>query len=218
MQVIEGILFDPVGSLAEFAVEEFEAIAIRMSGPGPGAGASGSQAYWDVVNLLEARGWPLDARERAMIEHYELQAVDRSCVYDDAAPALSDLESLGVRLIVASSLSEAALQRFLERSSLRDRFAECWSRDTAGGVRRAPVTQALAASALAPDRTMFLADTAAGLHTAKQAGVNAILMMNDPDEAMKLTAYDPAGGIVSLHELPDFVRLVAAEHERLQVP
>jgi hypothetical protein len=45
-------------------------------------------------------------------------------------------------------------------------------------------------------------------------GVNAILMMNDPDEAMKLTAHEPAGGIVSLHELPDFVRLVAAENAR----
>jgi hypothetical protein len=35
-------------------------------------------------------------------------------------------------------------------------------------------------------------------------------MMNDPDEAMRLTALDPAGGIVSLHELPDFVRLLLA--------
>jgi phosphoglycolate phosphatase-like HAD superfamily hydrolase len=61
---------------------------------------------------------------------------------------------------------------------------------------------------------MFLADTASGLQAAQQAGVNAILMMNDPDEAMKLTAHHPAGGIVSLHELPDFVRLVAAENAR----
>jgi hypothetical protein len=36
--------------------------------------------------------------------------------------------------------------------------------------------------------------------------VKAILMMNDPDEAMKLTTPGPTGGIVSLHELPDFVR------------
>ena len=30
------------------------------------------------------------------------------------------------------------------------------------------------------------------------------------DEAMRLTALDPAGGIVSLHELPDFVRFVSS--------
>jgi hypothetical protein len=50
--------------------------------------------------------------------------------------------------------------------------------------------------------------------TGKRVGVNAILMMNDPDEAMRLTSHEPAGGIVSLHELPDFVRLVAAENAR----
>jgi hypothetical protein len=57
---------------------------------------------------------------------------------------------------------------------------------------------------------LFLADTEAGVRAAQTAGVNPILMMNDPDEAMRLTACNPAGGIVSLHELPDFVRFVAA--------
>src|SRR5207249_2112085 len=126
MQPIEAILFDPVGALAEFPSDEFDAIASQVLGRGPVAHESGSEAYWGILNLLDARG--------------------------------------------------------------------------------------LAAGALPPERTMFLADTAAGLQAAKQAGVNGILMMNDPDEAMKLTACDPAGGIVSLHELPDFVRVVAAEN------
>jgi hypothetical protein len=38
-------------------------------------------------------------------------------------------------------------------------------------------------------------------------------MMNDPDEAMRLAEYNPAG-IVSLHELPDFIRLVGSELRR----
>ena len=33
-----------------------------------------------------------------------------------------------------------------------------------------------------------------------------ILLMHDPDEAMRLVANNPAGGIVSLLELPDFIR------------
>jgi hypothetical protein len=37
-------------------------------------------------------------------------------------------------------------------------------------------------------------------------------MMNDPDEAMRLAMRNPAGGVVSLHELPDFIRLVADEN------
>lgn len=215
MHSIEGILFDPVGALAEFPSEEFEAIAIRVLGCSLRAGASGSEAYWDVLNLLDASGWPLNAADGAMIESYEIQAVERASVYEDAAPALVELKALGVKLIVATSLSGAALDRFLDRFDLRNAFDGRWSRDTSGGVKGAPLVHALAASALVPDRTVFLADTAAGLQTAKQAGVRAILMMNDPDEAMKLTAHDPAGGIVSLHELPDFVRLVVAANAGL---
>jgi phosphoglycolate phosphatase-like HAD superfamily hydrolase len=89
-----------------------------------------------------------------------------------------------------------------------------WNRDAAGGVKAAPLMKAIAGWSLEPDRVMFITDTADGLQTAKQVGVHAILMMNDPDEAMKLTAHEPAGGIVSFHELPDFIRLVAAENAR----
>ena len=35
------------------------------------------------------------------------------------------------------------------------------------------------------------------------------------DEAMRLAVHGPSGGIVSLHELPDFIRLVAAENRRV---
>jgi hypothetical protein len=38
-------------------------------------------------------------------------------------------------------------------------------------------------------------------------------MMNDPDEAMRLATLGPDGGIVSLHELPDFVRFLAARRQ-----
>ena len=50
----------------------------------------------------------------------------------------------------------------------------------------------------------------AGLKIAGIVGVNSILMMNDPDESRRLAMQNPAGGIVSLHELPDFIRLVRA--------
>jgi hypothetical protein len=32
---------------------------------------------------------------------------------------------------------------------------------------------------------------------------------------MELAMHQPAGGIVSLHELPDFIRLVAAENAKM---
>jgi phosphoglycolate phosphatase-like HAD superfamily hydrolase len=99
-------------------------------------------------------------------------------VYEDAAPALAELVALGVKVIAVTSLSEAEL------------------------------TKAVTDAALSADRVICLTDTEQGIRAARAAGVNPILMMNDPDEAMRLTSLNPAGGIVSLHELPDFVRLI----------
>ena len=228
MQDIAAILFDPVGSLAEFPPEPFVDVAMRVFGRSLAPKISGSQAYWDVVNLLSTWGpvrtWgpaSLGAEASAkaaggpsMIEACELTAVDRASVYEDAAPALSELAGLGIQLIAASSLSETALARFLERLSLGPMFADRWSRDTAGGVACEPLAKAIAVRSLAPERVMVLTDTADGLRAARRVGANAILMMNDPDEAMRLTTQNPDGGIVSLHELPDFVRLVAAANRR----
>jgi hypothetical protein len=61
-----------------------------------------------------------------------------------------------------------------------------------------------------PDETMYITDNAEGLAKAKAAGMIPILLMHNPDEAMRLVANKPAGGIVSLLELPDFIRFVAA--------
>lgn len=59
-----------------------------------------------------------------------------------------------------------------------------------------------------PSNTMYVTETAEGLAAAKSRGMISILLMSEPDEAMKLTALEPAGAIVSLLELPDFVRLL----------
>ena len=68
-------------------------------------------------------------------------------------------------------------------------------------------------TAAAPDETLYITDNAEGLAKATTAGMIPILLMHDPDQAMRLTANNPAGGIVSLLELPDFIRFVAAGHD-----
>jgi FMN phosphatase YigB (HAD superfamily) len=65
-------------------------------------------------------------------------------------------------------------------------------------------------TAAEPAETLYVTDNAEGLAKAKSAGMIPILLMHDPDEAMRLVANNPAGGIVSLLELPDFIRFVAA--------
>jgi len=66
-------------------------------------------------------------------------------------------------------------------------------------------------TAAAPAATLYVTDNAEGLAKAKSAGMIPILLMHDPDEAMRLVANNPAGGIVSLLELPDFIRFVSAQ-------
>lgn len=146
------------------------------------------------------------------MEALEIQAVNQASVYEDVLPALAELKMLGIRRFIASSLSQAAVARFLERCP--HDFDGVWSRDTAAGVKAVPLRRALQQSGLEPLTAMFLTDTVEGLRVARSLDINAILMMNDPDESRRLTSHNPSGGIVSLHELPDFVRLVEAQNLR----
>ena len=200
MQPIKGILFEPVGCLAEFPPEPFLEITARFSGRKQ-TSKSGSRAYWHLLNLMQS---PADQSLDAL----EVEAVERATLYEDVVPALSELKAMNVQLLIASSLSKAAIARFLDKGSLQHYFASVWSRDDARGIKAVPLQCALEAACLQPSEAMFLTDTAEGLNVARQVGINSILMMNDPDESMRLTMQNPAGGIVSLHELPDFIRLL----------
>jgi len=203
MQEIKGILFEPVGCLAEFPADPFLEMSARLSGRKRQTSRSGSRAYWHCLNLTA------DFRDPAL-EALELEAVNRASLYEDVLPSLGELESMGVKRLIASSLSQAAIACFL--TACAHRFDGVWSRDNADGVKTAPLIRALDAAGIRPEQAMFLTDTAEGLKVARSVGVNAILMMNDPDESRRLAAHNPAGGIVSLHELPDFIRLLRAEH------
>jgi phosphoglycolate phosphatase-like HAD superfamily hydrolase len=212
MQLIEGIFFEPVGCLAEFPAEPFLELSSGLFGRKKKMTASGSRAYWHLLNLLEASGKQLAGSEKDLAESLEMQAAREANVYEDVAPALSELKKMGTKLFVASSLSGAATQSFLDRHRLNELFSGVWNRDNAAGIKAVPLKAALAGASLKPEQVMFLADTLESLNVAQSVGVQSILMMNDPDEARRLAMHNPSGGIVSLHELPDFLRVVAAEN------
>jgi beta-phosphoglucomutase-like phosphatase (HAD superfamily) len=119
---------------------------------------------------------------------------------------------MGVHLSIASSLSAAAIARFLEKNSLAEFFAGVWNRDNSRGIKEVPLVRALRGASLQAENAIFLTDTGEGINVARSAGVHPILMMNDPDEARRLAMRNPAGGVVSLHEIPDFIRLLAAQN------
>jgi FMN phosphatase YigB (HAD superfamily) len=199
METIKGILFEPVGCLAEFPPEPFHEIAVRLYGKKGKASRSASRSYWHLLNL---GGDTLEA--------LEVQAVEGAAIYDDVLPALAELKAMGVKLFIASSLSHSAVTRFLTKCP--HEFDGVWSRDDAGGIKATPLKRALEGAALRPENTMFLTDTAEGIRVAESVGVNSVLMMNDPDESRRLAMLNPGGGIVSLHELPDFIRLVRTQN------
>jgi phosphoglycolate phosphatase-like HAD superfamily hydrolase len=204
MQTLKGILFEPVGCLAEFPSEPFLEIAALLSGGKKQTSRSGSRAYWHWLNLLERAG-------QQAPDALEIEAVEGASLYEDVVPALAELKTMDIQLLIASSLSRNAVERFLEKNCLCEYFSSVWSRDNAKGIKGTPLYRALDASYLRPQDAIFLTDTAEGLKVAQSVGVNAILMMNDPDESRRLAMHNPAGGIVSLHELPDFIRFVRAE-------
>ena len=210
MQSIEGLLLEPVGCLADFPSAPFHEIAVSLFGRKGKASQSGSRSYWHLLKLIGEKS------SSALAEALEIEAVNAASIYEDTVPALAELKAMGVHLSVASSLSGAAISRFLEKHSLGEFFTGVWNRDNAGGIKAVPLVRALRGASLQPENVMFLTDTVEGIKVARTAGVHPILMMNDPDEARRLAMHNPAGGVVSLHEIPDFIRLITAQNKRAQ--
>ena len=214
MQTIEALLLEPVGCLAEFPSSPFHEIAFRLFGRKRKDNSSASRIYWYLLNLIDAVETPFDAEQKSVVEELEVEAVDAASNYEDVMPALEELKSMGIQLIVATSLSRRAASRFIERNLLGEFLSGVSTRDDAGGVKSAPLLRALGCASLPREKTMFLTDTLEGMKVARSVGVHPILMMNDPDEALRLAMHNPAGGIVSLHEMPDFIRLLVAQNQR----
>jgi beta-phosphoglucomutase-like phosphatase (HAD superfamily) len=210
MGPLSAVLIEPVGCLADFPAEPFHEIAVRLYGRRGKPSRSASRTYWHLVNLMQASG-------NDSIEGLEVEAVDGAILYGDVLPALDELKAMGVKRFIASSLSNAAITTFLAKCCPHD-FDGVWNRDNAAGIKAVPLRCALNHASLQPVQAMFLTDTAEGLKVAESVGINSVLMMNDPDESQRLAMLNPGGGIVSLHELADFIRLVEAANARSPLP
>ena len=76
-------------------------------------------------------------------EALELESVSRATVFEDVAPALTELKAMGIELCLTSSLSHAAVAAFLDRLPHRDLFSAVWSRENARGIKEAPLRAAV---------------------------------------------------------------------------
>jgi len=208
VDAIKAVLFEPVGCLGEFRAEEFERASAELLAAAPAAAATGSQAYWRMLGLLAPRYGALSRSERERLQAFELQAAEHADLYPDVRPSLEELKLLGVAAHVVSSLSRAAVERFIARFSLSGLFAGVVAREDAQGVIDAPLRHAIGQAKLEPARLMVLVETAQAIEVAHSLHLNAMLMINDYDEGRVLAERSPAGGLVSLAELPDALRLI----------
>lgn len=205
MDSIKAVLIDPVGCLAEFGPEEFRAAAALLDMT-IDAAATGSRAYWQLIRHIEKRA--VCAETLSQLEALELRAVEQAELYEDVHASLAALGPLGVGVILASSLSRVAAELFVGRHALSGLLTGVVTRDEAGGVGARVLRCALERAALEPKQVMALADTAEALDLIQQQDLNAMLMINDYDEGRALAERHPSGGIVSLAELPDALRLI----------
>jgi beta-phosphoglucomutase-like phosphatase (HAD superfamily) len=208
LEAIRAVLFEPVGCLAEFPCEEFSRAAGDLFASAPDGEVSGSTAYWHLLGLMARDYDAITPAQFALLEASEIAAVERADLYEDVGPALTQLQSLGTGIHLVSSLSRRALERFIARFRLGERLTGSIAREDAGGVMVAPLRLAAARTGLDPPRMIYLVDTEAAMDAARQAGLNAMLMINDYDEGRALAERSPAGGVVSLAELADALMLI----------
>ena len=100
MKIVNAILFEPVGCLAEFPEEEFNEIALTLLPSETPAVRSGSEAYWNALKGMEQLDRELSSSERERIEGLEIQAIDRVDLYEDVGPSLSELNQMGVATLI----------------------------------------------------------------------------------------------------------------------
>jgi len=175
MHTIHAVLVEPVGCLAEFPAKEFDEIAARFFGD-TSTHDSGSEAFWRSLDLLDRSGSSLEPAKETIARELEIQAIDQVELYEDVRPALSQLKEVRIQLLLASSLSNRAARRFLERFSLEEVFTAVWDRDSAGGIKAMPLLKAMESASLRPEHVITLVDTVEGLEAARDLGTNSILM------------------------------------------
>ena len=88
MQTIEALLLEPVGCLAEFPSAPFHEIAVRLFGRKRKASSSASQAYWHLLNLIDAPKRRSTRKRKASRKHWKSKPWMRQASMKTSCPRL----------------------------------------------------------------------------------------------------------------------------------
>lgn len=204
--MMQGVIFDMDGVLADtehFYQSRRDEFLDRMDFPGPrGLNFVGSneKAIWDALVPDD----PLLRQE--MMQGYrayrKLHPTDYTALADPAArPLFAELKRRGLRTGIASSSDRASIRRLIRAAALDGLPDYIISGEECAAHKPAPeiYLRALDALGLAPEQTLAVEDSPAGIAAAKSAGLRVFALRPRHGETLDQHAAD--GVIGSLHEI-----------------
>jgi beta-phosphoglucomutase len=130
--------------------------------------------------------------------------------FAEAEAIIGAFEKAGFVLAIASGSYERDIRAILRANGLERRFSVIVGKDNVGKTKPHPETYLVAAERLGvpPDRCLAIEDAEKGVTSAKEAGMNVILIETEITKNLKLGGADLA--LSSLAELRDLLKDAAA--------
>jgi phosphoglycolate phosphatase len=163
----EAVVFDLDGTLVRLVVDwDAVAAAVVEALAESGVDATGRD-LWGLLDLADETG--LRGEVEAIIGDHEREGARRS----ERLPAADDLAALDRPAAVCSLNAEAAARTALAVHDLTDRVGAVVGRDSVPTRKPdpEPLLAALDALGVAPDRALFVGDSARDAEAARRAGV-----------------------------------------------
>jgi phosphoglycolate phosphatase-like HAD superfamily hydrolase len=214
---IQNVIFEPVGTIANFTLDSLLMMSKSLSCQGDQTKDrkrrqekvfDASEIYWNIVQQMRQSSIDLSISQRELVAKVELDAVAQATQCDDVVIALKELRELGVKLHIASMLSNDSVARIVEKFSLRPSFAHtCGVGLTSSGGAN-PLKELFVRGNIREGESVFLADHHFGSRIAFEANTPFMLMMNDYEHARLAVEDGCYAGVASLLELPLAVRLL----------
>lgn len=138
--------------------------------------------------------------------------LDHTFTYPGVRRALAEVAAAGVRLGLVSTKFHRRLEQVTTRDGLRQLFGVLVGGDDVPAPKPDPagVLQAAATLGVAPERCLFVGDSAVDGETARRAGTDFAAVLTGATPAAALAAYDPVAVMATVGEVADVVLRPAA--------
>jgi HAD superfamily hydrolase (TIGR01549 family) len=213
------VLFDMEGTLVDFQwklAEAEEALRAAVAALGYDRAVLGEENYagirrkaMECAPTQEARA-AIDQRLAPIYDHYDLDALSRWQLREDAPGLLRELSTRGVRFGVVTNIGRRGTDGALARFGLESAFGVVITRDDVeqlkpdgAGIRRA--LRALGdAGPLEP--ALMVGDSLSDLYAARDAGISVAIVAGGETPARTIRAHRPDYCLPRLRDVRELIR------------